>query len=740
MVRRIDDEKTLEGLRGFWLRLARRANELGAVPLIAALQAAAAGLVLLTPQGADLAYTLVQGDASHFHLQIALLVLACLWLGGESWFWSRRIIDDNCEAYRDKADRSLLLIWSPRLLGGAPFAIAVGAVLRSGEDMGVVAPLVGVVGVSFFLLLVVRTWLVKLGQAKGMLTSRAKTLETISNRIRDAGWLVAFASLAWFSVEPVGVAQAFGAIGVVYLGLGAIVAVMGGVIHWGVRWRAPVVCLSILWAVLMSLLGATLRADNHAVGRRAFGGDIAAAAPAETPGTIAKDPRATFKDAFEAWYAQAPALPDGSKPMVVVAAAGGASRAGFWAAEVLGRLQDESQGRFARSVFAVSSVSGGSVGSAAFVSQLAEKPFPANVSFRETVRGASRGDYLSPALGGLLFPDLAQRFLPTVPRGGGKVAALPDRAEGLERAFERGWTDHCVSADVCQRADLWGRPFLSLWPRLGAWSVPLWFVNGARQEDGRRVLTAPVKIMPAEFPDAVDFHVLTTYRDIPISSAIHNGARFPLVSPGGTLLDGAGKAHGHVLDGGYFENSGVSTAGDIVRAALAYSAAHGGKGVAAIRPILIELNNDADANAFGPEFYRFGAAPDPRKLAGAVTPKPSKAAPSTSYVLADLLGPLSGLTSGRDGRATPAAIAVAQGIMRSVTDGAPPTGSYVVVHLTNPRKDGVVVRRQPMDWVLSKRAQDDMADATAECHARAALDTILAGLPNVTAPSHAPCP
>ena len=36
------------------------------------------------------------------------------------------------------------------------------------------------------------------------------------------------------------------------------------------------------------------------------------------------------------------------------------------------------------------------------------------------------------------------------------------------------------------------------------------------------------------------------------STAIHNGARFPLVSPSGGLA-----GHGHVIDGGYFDNSGA---------------------------------------------------------------------------------------------------------------------------------------------------------------------------------------
>jgi hypothetical protein len=59
-------------------------------------------------------------------------------------------------------------------------------------------------------------------------------------------------------------------------------------------------------------------------------------------------------------------------------------------------------------------------------------------------------------------------------------------------------------------------------------------------------------------------------RDVAISTAILNGARFPWVSPGGTFPNArCGKAAGggdHILDGGNFDNAGNEMLRELVRA------------------------------------------------------------------------------------------------------------------------------------------------------------------------------
>ena len=712
----------LNGLQKAWLGVAGAFAQLGAVPLIAGLLALVAYLLLRTPQGPDLTNTVSVGTP-YFAQDLIMLSLASLWLGGEAWFWSRRMVDDACPGGRSTWKPQWLLEWFPRFLGAAPFLIAALAFALNRGDTTVTAWLLAGLGVAFLVMLRVRTAL--LARASDRVTARLNRLPDI---IIVGGWIFAGVTLVWICIDPVRPARFAGAIGVVYFGVGMIIAVMSSLIHWGRSWRLPVLGAMILWAVILTGLGTWLH-DNHAVGRRAFlgrGYDVVSRSHDGGAATVVSAPclhaaasapaapgqRPCFEDAFETWYANAPAGPDGeTRPMIVVAAAGGASRAGYWAAEVLGHLQQVSHGRFADSVFAVSSVSGGSVGAAAFVSQLRDQPKPPK-GFRNAVRSAAGGDYLSPALAGVLYPDLAQRFLPTLPLGGGRVIALPDRAEGLEKAFELTWAEHCAGK-VCEHSDLWTQPFTTLWTGDGP-RVPLWFVNGAREEDGRRVLTAPVQITSDDFPDAVDFFVLTGGRDLSISNAIHNGARFPLVSPGGTLLGGDGAPRGHILDGGYFENSGVTTAGDIIRAAVRIAAAKGYK----IRPILIELNNDSGTAVGNPTLYRGSKPQPPTALAQA----------QTHYFLADILGPLGGITSSNDGRATPVSIAIS----REVGD------DYLLIHLCDVDEHGKPSsRRAPMDWVLSDSAKkamswaDELAHGRDYCGNRAAFARILDALPKI---------
>ncbi len=172
-------------------------------------------------------------------------------------------------------------------------------------------------------------------------------------------------------------------------------------------------------------------------------------------------------------------------------------------------------------------------------------------------------DYLSPTIAGLLAPDLLQRLLP--------FAALPDRASYLEQAFETGWTDHCAAEpNRCHAGDMLSQSFLSLWRNTRRPWLPALVIGGARVEDGRRILTSNISLAGAV--DGEDFFDLDKH-DISLATAIDNGARFPFVSPGGTLgyTDRNHKwtTSGHVVDGGYFEAAGIETLRELVSSVVA---------------------------------------------------------------------------------------------------------------------------------------------------------------------------
>lgn len=185
----------------------------------------------------------------------------------------------------------------------------------------------------------------------------------------------------------------------------------------------------------------------------------------------------------------------------------------------------------------------------------------------------------------MLFPDLLYRFLP--------LPFLPDRAEGLERSWEDAWLD----AGAPRTLSL-AQPFLALRPRQDkgtAWR-PILMVNGASEEAGRRIVTSTV-IPPPEL-DAYDFHRLTG-RDVPISTAIHNGARFPYVSPAGTLTVGPRgdkPAQGHIIDGGYFDAVGTEAVRELA-GAIARGPARRNKDKLRFVFVVIEYGGPTEAEA-----------------------------------------------------------------------------------------------------------------------------------------------
>jgi hypothetical protein len=256
----------------------------------------------------------------------------------------------------------------------------------------------------------------------------------------------------------------------------------------------------------------------------------------------------------------------GELPVFLVAAEGGGVRAAYWTASVLSGLQDRHP-CFAGRLMAFSGVSGGSVGGAVFAAQVAQRKAEGSTSdgnhscrdfdqeYRTGYLACSRAilgdDFLAPALGTLLYPDLLQRFLPF-------PVSFFDRATALEKGFERSYRR-------AMKQNLFAAPFDTLW-RMTAdpGEVPTLFLNGTWVENGWRIIASPVLSDSSERAAAKD---LDRFVDHPVrvSTAAHLSARFTYVSPAGTLHR-EGRINGHVVDGGYFENSGTATLGEILDA------------------------------------------------------------------------------------------------------------------------------------------------------------------------------
>ena len=281
-------------------------------------------------------------------------------------------------------------------------------------------------------------------------------------------------------------------------------------------------------------------------------------------------------------------------------------------------------------IFAISSVSGGSVGAVMVAAALDAAP-PASGkhpcvetpvdqwwgrkvgNWRDCLEALTSGDFLTADFFGFAFNDV----FPFAPR---------DRAAVLEDSWRNRFRDVVPAAGKaaapapCQGLDC---PFLSLQPRPGHW-VPLLVINGTSEATGGRIMTTPLQMTyaPQEkcptatgaaacplFVQTDRFHQLlktdvpsegwkdwlgfverfllgdaSKRNDVKLSTAAHNSARFPFISPPGSIRNHDNRLVDRIVDGGYFENYGALSAKELALAIHAIAPQ--------LNPLVIVISND----------------------------------------------------------------------------------------------------------------------------------------------------
>ncbi|SHH12651.1 hypothetical protein [Massilia sp. CF038] len=402
---------------------------------------------------------------------------------------------------------------------------------------------------------------------------------------------------------------------------------------------------SMAAAPLLLLVVCSLWNDNHAV---ALVGDQRwpRIGGAVTPQDTAIPTRRDIEVHLHAWLAARVARgelrPGQPFPLFLVAAEGGGIRAAYWGGIVLARLQDDSAGRFGRHLFALSGVSGGSLAAGTFAALVADERSGALARapcarrnparrYQQCISAVLRRDYLSPAVGYLLYPDMLQRFLPL-------PVAAADRARAMEAGLQDGWHDATASTRFAQR-------FHALWTNDRALEVPSLLLNATLVNGGNRVIASDLAI-DGRFPDAYDaFDPVLDLGAMSLATAMHNSARFSYISPAGTVAGcgtpghlqacsttAARHAWGRVIDGGYFENSGVESVRDLLFAMRPALQAWEARGYV-IEPSVLVISNSPGA-----------LAPSGRQ-------DPARARLDITF-LSELLAPPLGLFNTREARAT----------------------------------------------------------------------------------------
>lgn len=347
----------------------------------------------------------------------------------------------------------------------------------------------------------------------------------------------------------------------------------------------------------------------------------------------------SLEEAFTSWLWQrkndirATAEKGRFYPIYVVSSQGGGIYAAYHSAKALAVLSDEVPG-FSEHIFAISGVSGGSIGATIFANALSSEgqqevkgSKPPLLSKRIEDYFDKSPDRLAMIVSTMIFGDTTQRFFP-IP-----VAAW-DRSLGLELGFENpqqpGYNNKdsirldrsfYLTQDIRTNPDYTlpqsSRPVNSTDKSLGPRAAPFLVLNTTEVKNGRRFLLAPFRIPPrinrveaegggVPLTDA-DFHEpwvqkpeKMTAQDIRFSTAAALSARFPIISPYGFFPESKSR---RLVDGGLYDNSGAITAYEIIETLKGIQNHYGSDKCAKI-----DLGNGKNRNPKQPK------EPDPSQL------------------------------------------------------------------------------------------------------------------------------
>jgi hypothetical protein len=529
------------GIQRVWWRIRDLYHELKPCRFSVIVALIAWPVFLCVAQGTEILRTVGEGMAAgqwYWPRVCGFFAALILW-ALSSWYAARVLLyldfpGARRAQFRSKFAEKLV----PRLLGIAPILLVSCGFLVAASSYDWKAPAKSwlyffagfcvVLAIAFYILLVVRRkWVGVAPQEKVKHVTQLgrATIVAVSMML-----IVSVLLFILFAADPVRVPQWLGMGTILFLAAASWVAVGSLFVYLGGRWQFPVITVVVLLALLFSLWN-----DNHFI----------RVVPAQ------EVKRADVLGSFQTWYdlVEKNYGAGTMHPLYIVATEGGGIRAAYWTAIVLGALQD-SNPNFAPHLFAISGVSGGSLGSVVFDALLAE---PARGSLQENAQKILGQDFLSPALASMLYPDLVQRFIPF-------PIAYFDRGRSLEMGWEKAW-------EKTMGDNRFADSFVSLWKTSSREWIPALFLNGTSVERGNRIITSNLRVTDSFF-DADDAAMkLSSQRlgateaacHIPLSTAAHMSARFTFVSPAGRFPDGT-----HIVDGGYFENSAATTAYEVV--------------------------------------------------------------------------------------------------------------------------------------------------------------------------------
>lgn len=436
--------------------------------------------------------------------------------------------------------------------------------------------------------------------------------------------------------------------------------------------------------------------------------------------------RPTLKAALKEWVSsRRQGDPASLKlPLIIVAAEGGASRAAAWMLASLRMLDHQTGGEAGRHIFAVSGVSGGSLGAASYLRMVAAKGDAdgrlnwENPEIRHALKSLSTSDLLSASISTYFLSDMFGSLIGPAWTYGG----VPDRNATLELAFDLLWN----RSSGFQLPEGTETTFLGLRNSIARSgvnraSLPHLMLNGTDVVTGKRIITSSIRINAdtALFPDSGDFIRLVS-RDVQLATAVTNSARFPFVSPAGRFVSTTEARDYQIIDGGYFENYGARTAWELARAIEDLNAQDPTLNVV---PIIVVISNDLEADQ--PPRLHNGKCrtqlgdinedgsqvtircDEPAPIQTCIETYTAAMGPSGSVhdqsIVPQSFAPILGLAATRSAHGRDALNIVKRDFCRAQTS-APDEPRTRMIHIALPRPDRDKGEAAPMNWVLNPAA------------------------------------
>jgi hypothetical protein len=340
------------------------------------------------------------------------------------------------------------------------------------------------------------------------------------------------------------------------------------------------------FVLVLALLFFLPRNNNHALAK--------VNEPDQQAQIDARLPDSTY---FENWltYKQQKGLlfkKDSVTPVFLIAAEGGGVRACYWTAQVLKKLHI-AHPEIYENTFAVTGASGGTVGLSFFYNYIFERskagvPALSDPAFYAPLDTITSADFLTGVTYGFMFPDLFQRVLPW-------PIESWDRAAFLNRSFSKVFAKHTRVNDA--GSTLLDQSILTPWLKdADPFHRPAILFNSLYVEEGQKAVFSPYRITKAYYEDALDI-LDATKMLVPMKEGMVSSARFPVITPPGLMMqniNGHEEKFGHLVDGGYFENTAVQTAQQTVM--MIKSVVKRIKPAGKIVPVIISLSYGSDTS------------------------------------------------------------------------------------------------------------------------------------------------